>query len=168
MTETRKEVLESAVQLERDGRKMYLELAGKASNELASQMYVSLAEDEMKHIKWIGQVVDGNSPEMTDVGETYERLRGIFADAPQSFKDRATASEDDSDSLELALEMENKSAEAYEKWAQESEAAEVKALCERLAQFERGHRQILEDTLEYLNKTGDWFMEQERWIFDGA
>ncbi len=39
---------------------------------------------------------------------------------------------------------------------------------ERLAAEEEAHWKLLRSTLDYLDETGNWFMAQERWSFDGC
>jgi rubrerythrin len=66
------------------------------------------------------------------------------------------------------VEREEKSRKAYAEWAEEAEAEDVKQLCTVLADAERFHRELLENTKEYFQKPGDWFMQEEGWMFDGG
>jgi len=164
----RREVVRAAIQLERDGQDFYLKAAAEASNELGREMLRSFADDEQRHIEWLEAIVEGNVPETEPPQEIYDRLSGIFADAPDELRQAASGSSDDIDAIQVAIGMEDKSVAAYEKWAKDAEDEDIRELCGELAEFERLHRRILENTIEYLESTGDWFMQEEGWIFDGG
>ncbi len=168
MGTTRQDVIRTAIQLERDGQDFYLKAAADTSNELGRQMLRSFADDEQRHIEWLETAVEGKIPEMEPPQEIYDRLRDIFADAPDELRQAASGSNDDIDAIRIAIGMEDKSAAAYENWAKEAEDADIRELCGELAEFERLHRRILENTIEYLESTGDWFMQEEGWMFDGG
>jgi len=53
MATEKQDIIRAAIQLELDGRKFYLGAAGGSSNDLARQMFESLADDELIHIEWI-------------------------------------------------------------------------------------------------------------------
>jgi len=76
--------------------------------------------------------------------------------------------EDDIKAVSVALGMEKKSVAAYDKWASEADDKDVRELCAKLADFERVHVKVLYNTVEYLEHTGDWFMQEEGWMFDGG
>jgi len=168
MTITKEEVVRAAVQLERDGRDFYLDVAKKASNEMSRRMFESLADDEALHIEWIENLAPGAKSAGAANRETYQRLCHIFAEVPESRKREAAGSGKDLEAIDLAVDREEQSRAAYAKWAQESDSDEVRRLCSMLADVERFHRELLENTKEYFQKPGDWFMQEERWMFDGG
>lgn len=164
----KEEVIRAAVQLERDGRQFYLDLAKKASNDMSRRMFASLADDETLHIEWIEKLSPGAKNAEPANRDIYQRLCHIFTDIPESHKQEAAASEGDLHAIDLAVDREEKSRLAYVKWAEESDSEEVRQLCTILSDAERFHRELLENTKEYFQKPGDWFMQEERWIFDGG
>jgi rubrerythrin len=169
MATTKQEIIEAAIQLERDGREFYMGVAGKSSSDLARQMFESLADDELIHIEWIEKMLSPDEEVATATKKrTYERLSGIFADVPDSVRQGAASSEDDVEAINTAIKMEEKSRAAYLKWADETGSDELRKLCNALADQERFHREILENTIQYLESTGDWFMAEEGWHFDGG
>ncbi len=169
MATTKQEIIEAAVQLERDGHEFYLGVAGKASSDLARQMFESLADDELIHVEWIEKMLSPDAEVATATKKkTYERLRGIFADVSEALRDAAASSEDDVEAINTAIKMEEKSRAAYLKWADETDSDELCKLCNALADQESFHREILENTIQYLESTGDWFMVEEGWHFDGG
>jgi rubrerythrin len=169
MATTKQEIIEAAIQLERDGQEFYLSVAGKASSDLARQMFESLADDELIHIEWIGKMLSPDEEVATATKKkTYERLRGIFADVPEGVREAALSSEGDIEAINTAIKMEERSRAAYIKWADETDSDDLRGLCNALADQERFHRELLENSIQYLESTGDWFMVEEGWHFDGG
>jgi len=168
MAVTPEEVARAATQLERDGRMFYLDVAEKTENELARRMFESLADDELDHIAWIEELLPGVDTAATANRRLYERLRPIFADVPEAAVRRLGRSDDDVQAINAALDMEKKSVDAYETWANDAAEDNVRILCQTLAGIERFHIQVLSNTLEYFEHTPDWFMQEEQWNFEGA
>ena len=169
MAMEKRDIIEAAIQLERDGHKFYLDVAARASNDLARQMFESLADDELVHIDWIQRELSpGKETARVTKKKTYDRLRGIFADVPESAREVAASSEDDIEAINRAIKMEEESRSAYTNWADETGSDELRDLCNTLADQETFHRQLLENTVQYLQHTGDWFMVAEGWHFDGG
>jgi rubrerythrin len=160
--------LSAAVQLERDGREFYLKAAAATSSPLAGKMFESLADDETKHIQWLYDL----SPDVGDARAANEalfaRLKGIFADVPAEVRDRAASAESVIRAIDIAIGMEEKSVAAYAEWTDKGPTAAIGRLGAVLAGQERFHRQLLENTKEYLDRPCDWFMSEERWDFEGG
>ena len=163
-----KTVVDAARKTEKDGRKFYADTAAKSRNPLAKRMFESLAQAEAKHLEFIDQLTKGqfSSP-------AYDRafargLGTVFSGMPQSVRSQAAATPDDIAALDLGIEMEDKSMAFYRKWAEKSADQQVRSFCARLGAEEEDHWRILQSTREYLGETGNWFMAQERWSFDGG
>jgi rubrerythrin len=164
----REEVAGAAVRLEKDGREFYLDAAAKTKSDIARKMFEGLAQDELNHIDWIENVSPGaNTAEIAN-RELYDRLKPIFAGAPAGLRLSAELTDTDIEAIDIAIGMEEKSIAAYEEWAAEDGSEDVQALCRALAGQEHFHRQMLENTKQYLDKTADWFMQEEQWNFEGA
>ncbi len=168
MAVTREDVASAAVQLERDGRRFYLDAAGRTRDELTRKMFKSLADDELDHIEWIRNMVPGVQSAGAANRQLYDRLRHIFADVPEAGVRKAAHFQDDVKAIHLAIDMENKSIDAYQTWAGDAEEKDVKSTCQMLVEIEEFHRLVLTNTLEYFEHTPDWFMQEEHWNFEGA
>ena len=168
MSLTKDEVIKAAAQLERDGYDFYVEAAKKAGNELARQMFESLADDEVDHLRWIERAEPGVNTAEAANRLLYAKLRPIFADVPQQKLNEIASSEGDVEAIKTAVGIERKAAAAYADWAGECDDPVVKKLCETLVGVEKFHEQVLNNTLEYFEKTADWFMKEEQWNFEGA
>jgi rubrerythrin len=168
MTASREEIAQAAMQLERDGRIFYLEVAEKASNALVGRMFEALADDELDHMEWIRNTVPGVDCAATANQRLYQRLRHIFADVPEAQLRHMAQADSDVEAIQTGMEIEKESAEAYDDWAKDCPAEDVQHLCRTIADVERFHLQVLANTLEYFEHTADWFMLQEQWNFEGA
>ncbi len=163
----KEDIISSSIQLEIEGRKFYLEIAEKTTNPVMKSMFKSFAQDELAHIEWFKKL----SPEVKSLSESkenfYKYLSSIFMEIPQNEKREASASQDDIKAINIAIEMERKSQVAYNKWAEAVKNEELKNLLLMISDIEKFHEQVLENSKEFLEKPGDWFMQQERWIFEG-
>lgn len=168
MPASKKDVLDAAIQLEKDGHAYYLEAAAKSTNDVVRKVLESLAEDELRHITWI----ERHYPEAKSAEEAnrefYKRLSSLFADVAEEEKEKVAASEDDLKALDHALALEYAASKSYKDWAADAEDAGVVELCRILAGVEHFHAQLIENTIQYLKKPGDWFMQEERWFFEGG
>lgn len=165
------DILNAARNLEVDGHDFYLKTAAAASNELARKTFESFAKDEENHIKWIDDALKGEGKAAVNENaaeEVYSTLKGIFKDAPEDLKGNAGTSSDELAAIEIAVGKEEGSIKAYQEWADASEDADIKALFTTLVAVEKTHRDLLNNTRTYLESTGDWFMVDEQWSFDGA
>ncbi len=168
MANKKEEIIQTAIQLEKDGRQFYLDSAAKALNTATNQMFESLAEDESKHIEWIKNLSTDGVASGSANKQLYGKLQGIFAEVPKSVREQFNKADDDIKAMKLAIDMEAKAQVAYKDWAEKTDDSDIKQLCLTLADMERFHRELLENAIEYLNNTSDWFMKEENWIFDGG
>ena len=164
----REEVFRAAVQLEEDGRKFYLETAGRSSDPIVRKTFESLAEDELRHIKWLERIFQGKVPEVVPPQEVYDRLRSIFVEAPREVRRSASGVQSDIDAFKVALGMEDRSIEVYKELAEGTDDEELRSIYERFAEQERIHRSAIENTMEYLEHPVDWFAREEKWIYEGG
>ncbi len=164
----KQEIIQTAVQLEEDGKSFYLDAAASASNPAVKDVLESLAKDEENHIKWIRETmgVERSARELNQ--ETYGRVKHIFAQAPEETKEAFKASRDDIQPLKLAVEREQKTWKAYQDWAGEVSDPSLKALLEKLVEVEKFHEHLLENTILYLEDPASFHQKDEGWLLDGA
>ncbi|MFO7871986.1 MAG: ferritin family protein [Kiritimatiellia bacterium] len=168
MTSKRDEAVNAAIKLEDEGMSFYREAASQSKNGLSGRMFEALARDEERHKEWIQNLSSGGATASVANRELYQRLKTVFGDVPEGARLEALMSDDDNKAVEIAIGIEDRSIEAYDRWGREEEDEEVRKLCCALSGQERFHKQVLENTREYLDKTADWFMQEEQWNFEGA
>ena len=168
----KEDILNSALKLEKDGKEFYLEMAAHAPNEYARKTFESFAEDENNHMEWLKEMFDEEASfehaDPQEVGRIYGKLQSIFSCIPEEQKNELASAPDDISQIDIAIEKEEESIQAYGSWAEEAEDDEVKKLFGTLVDFEKNHRTLLNNVKTYLDKTGDWYMSEEQWVFDGG
>ena len=157
---------EIARSMENDAVEFYTAAAEKCSNTVGKQMFLSIVEDEKRHVKMIEALIKG----MCITGENIdpmERVKSIFAELKDEMTERVAASSDDMEALKIAMEMEAKGRDFYDKSASEATDEKSKALFERLFKEEEKHYAIFSNTYSFLTDTGNWFMWEEQGIVEG-
>jgi rubrerythrin len=167
MATSTQEFIKAALQLEVDGRTLYLDAAAEAQSDMVRGTFEGLADDELRHMQYIREVSAGEETLRTVNQQVYSRLRPIFADAPDAVRQQVADAVLDLEALNLAIDMEEKSRVAYEQWGKDAETEEVRKLCALLESAELFHRQLLENVISYLDHPHDFFLREERWIVEG-
>lgn len=164
--------LRVALKMEADGIEMYEKAAQKCSNTLGKKMFLGLAEDEKSHIRMIEEIAksQGLSAALEEArsGTPRERIKTIFSQARDEIVEEVASTADDIMALKTALGMEKESHEFYRKAAGETSCVDESALFERLAKEENEHFGVLQNTLEYLENAGNWFLWEEKGLLDGG
>ncbi len=163
-----KEVMETAIQMEKDGIKYYSTAAKKINNEFASRMFKFIVEDEKRHIDKWKEIAKKESIEGAGKNEsrkTAEKIKTIFSSAGPAAK-KITASSDEADVLSRAVEMEEKGISYYTEKSIELEGKAAE-LCRLIAEEEKTHRDLLQNTLQYVRSNWQWNVEVEEWSFEG-
>ena len=159
--------LEYAIQLEKDGLAFYSTAADSTQSILGKKMFESLAADEVRHIAILENIAKLINVEISD--ETpKERLATLFTELGPQIQEELGANPSDTEVVEKALGLEKTAVEFYEGQADGSEDADHKLIFKRLADEERQHVEILQNTLQYLNDTGHWFLWNEQGMLDGG
>ncbi|MHC4917280.1 MAG: ferritin-like domain-containing protein [Planctomycetota bacterium] len=161
-------VVDVARKTEIDGSRFYSQSAEKTANPLARKMFESLVEAEERHLKFIEQLAAGEFEAAPYDRGFSRRLTTVFSEAGGGSREPATGVEDDIAALTAAIDMEDKSMAFYRKWSETAADEKVRAFCSRMYAEEEDHWRVLQSTREYLESTGDWYMAQEGWSFDGG
>jgi rubrerythrin len=159
--------LEIAVKMETDAVEFYEACASRVSHAVGKQMFLTVAADEKRHITYVRQLIDGMDFRPEDITPA-QHLRTVFEQNREVVERKLAASQDELEAFSIALNMETEGFEFYEKAALLAGSEKEKALFLRLAEEEREHYRIFDNTLNYLRDTGLWFMWEERAIYEGG
>ncbi len=159
--------LERAQKLEIDGAEFYLDLAAGCASEAAAQMFRSFAADEQRHLRIVRDMAEGIGVDVGSMPTPREEMRTIFSEAAGRADAAAQASADEKEAVGVAMGMEKASFDLYTESAQEAEDDETRSLLERLALEENQHYEMLENTLEYLDASDQWFLWTEGALLTG-
>lgn len=167
------EILQAAIQMEKDGREFYLNAAERSQTSIARNLFQVLAEEEIGHQKAISTIFDAVSAHSQWPDEEIALVHdgnaeNVFSAAMKNPEQLAQKPEDDLQAVGIALEMEERSFKLYMGRAGEATAeAEIK-FYQALAHEERKHITSLRETEEYLTDTEGWFMKKQHITLDGA
>lgn len=166
-----------SIELEEKGYAFYTQTAAKTANPLAAATLSSLAEREMEHIKRINEFylnLTGEKPLIdnwlaaVEVPPSKEELlRPIFNRLKASLNRQFKSEDDINEAYKIAEGLERDSFTLYDRISKENKEPVTKKFYAALAEEEREHYAILDETLQYLNTPGDWFKKEERWIVEG-
>jgi len=158
--------IETAVKMEIDAMKFYHEAAQKTNHPFAKRMFQGFIRDEDRHLKMLKDILGGMDLKIVSLHPKAE-IRTIFSELKEQMMKRITASTDEIEAVQVALDFETKGFEFYKKAAGEAVDEKEKALFSVLAAEEQEHYSILQNTHSFLKDTGDWFMWQEQGILEG-
>jgi rubrerythrin len=162
-----RDALEKARKLEIDGAEFYTQLAEKCSLAAGKQLFMSFAADERRHLKVVKDLAEGLGATIDDMPMPRETIRTLFADAKEKMEDATAASAEEREAVGIALGMEKQSFALYDQAARDADDDAARKLMERLAQEENQHYEMLENTLEYLEGTKEWFLWTEHDLIQG-
>jgi rubrerythrin len=159
--------VETALKMERDAVDFYKKCAEKTSSPIGKKMFLSIVEDEQYHIACATNVIKGlgfKPPKTTPKQD----MKNIFEQNKNSVMQKIDATTDDLDALTIAMKMEKEGADFYKKAAAEAATPAEKALFECLVKDEEQHFSIFQNTFSLLSDTSNWFMWEERVIYEGG
>lgn len=158
--------LEVARKMETDAIKFYTEAAGKTKYEAGKKMFMSITEDEKRHLDLISQLIKGMNITLEDVSPM-KRVKTVFEAMKDEMMKKVAASKDELEAFKIAMEMEKEGKAFYQKSLDAAKTDKEKALFKRLIEEEQQHYEIFSNTYSHLSDTGNWFLWEERGIVEG-
>lgn len=146
----------------------YKEAAGKTRNPVGKKMFLSMMEDERKQIEAFRSVPEELDIKVRGATSTIRRIRTFVEKNWDALLERIKATTDEVDALRIAMEMEKRSIEFYEKLAGKVKGTKEKALLESLVKEEQQRYEIFLNTYIFLSNSGSWFMWDEHSMMDGG
>jgi rubrerythrin len=158
--------LEVARKMETDAIKFYTEAAGKSNYEAGKKMFLSITEDEKRHLIMISDLIKGMNITIQDVSPM-DKVKTVFESLKDSMMKKVAASKDELDAFKIAMEMEKEGQKFYQQSLAAAKTDKEKALFTRLIEEERQHYEIFANTYSHLSDTGNWFLWEERGVIEG-
>ncbi len=152
------DVLEYAIQMEKDGEAYYRQLALSTSNHGLQAILTMLADEEVKHQN-IFEQMKSSKPQVQE-SQLLTRAKNIFAEMQGSEEPLP----DESSQVELyrkAQELEKKSETYYLEQADKTDNEENAAIFQVLAQEEARHYVMLENIIEFVSRPDTWLENAE-------
>jgi len=158
--------LEVARKMETDAIKFYTEAAAKTTYEAGKKMFLSITEDEKRHLAMISDLIKGMNIKIDDVSPM-KRVQTVFESMKDEMMKKVAASKDELDAFKIAMEMEKEGGALYRRSLAEAKTEKEKDLFKRLIEEEKQHYDIFANTYSHLSDTGNWFLWEERGVIEG-
>ncbi|MBI5025498.1 MAG: ferritin family protein [Nitrospirae bacterium] len=159
--------IEIAIRMEKDAINFYREASEKTRHPVGKKMFLTITEDEKRHLEMLSQIFKGLNIEAKDVSPL-KNIRTIFESMKDEMMQRVEATTDELEAFKIAMQMEKEGIEFYKKAASEAQTWREKSLFERLIKEEQQHYDVFANTYFFLSDTGSWFMWEEHSIVDGG
>lgn len=159
--------VEIAMRMETDAIKFYKEASEKTSHHVGKKMFLTIAEDEKRHLDMLSQIIRGLDIKLKDVSPM-KNIKTIFETMKDEMMQRVEATKNELEAFKIAMQMEKKGVEFYKKAVSGAKTEKEKTLFEKLIKEEQQHYDIFANTCFFLSDTGNWFMWEEHSIVDGG
>jgi rubrerythrin len=159
--------LEMAKKMERDAILFYREAAQKTKYPAGKKMFLTIVEDEKRHLEMITQIIKGLHVTVKDVSPM-KSIKSVFETLKDEMMKKVEVTNDEMEAFKIAMKMEQEGMAFYQKTLAQATKAKEKALLEQLIREEKQHYEIFSNTYQFLENTGNWFLWEERAIVDGG
>ena len=160
------DALEMAKKMERDAITFYTEAAQKTAYPAGKKMFLTIAEDEKRHLVMISEIIKGLQVTQQDVSPM-KNVKSVFETMKNEMMKKVAASPDEMEAFKIAMQMEKEGMEFYKKTLAKAKTDKEKALLERLIGEEQQHYAIFSNSYQFLADTGNWFLWEERGVIEG-
>lgn len=157
---------EIAVRMETDAIHFYREAADKTLNPVGKKMFLTIAEDEKKHLEMISLFLKGLDFTASEL-QPMARIKTVFEDLKETMMQRVEAAADELEAFRIAMDMESEGKAFYEKAASAAATDKERMLFTKLFGEEEQHYAIFANTYSFMKDTGNWFMWEEHSIVEG-
>ncbi|MFZ5996202.1 MAG: ferritin family protein [Nitrospirota bacterium] len=158
--------VEISLKMETDAIKFYSEAADKTRHPVGKKMFLSVAEDEKRHLEMLSRLLKGLELSITEASPMGQ-IKTIFETMKDEMMQRVVATSDEMEAFRIAMDMEQEGAAFYRKAAAAAATDKEKKLFEQLVHEEEQHFAIFSNTYSFMKDTGNWFMWEEHSIVEG-
>jgi rubrerythrin len=159
--------LEISMKMETDAILFYREAAARTSRPVGKKMFLSVVEDEKRHLDMLNSLFKGLDLKMEDASPM-KNVKTVFEEYKDEMMQRVSATTDDLEVFRIAMNMEKEGVEFYRSALAEAKTEKEQKLFAQLIREEEQHFAIFENTYSFLSDTGNWFMWEEHSIVDGG
>jgi rubrerythrin len=165
--------LETAIEMELDGKACYLAASEGSRNSAGRQLLRSLAEEEEHHRLRFSAIYDSvrrkmGWPVLEPKPGRASDIRSTLRQACNALGADVSSTAGELEALRTAIDKEKKSYDFYERQAKDASYASEKVFYNSLAEEEREHELTLLDYDEYLADPAGWFVKKEHPSLDGG
>ena len=164
-----KQALQTALDFEEKGHKIYEETASKTKNPIVANTFRYLADQELLHIEEIKEYIEklNNGHKIELRGDKLEGVKKFFSMTAKEFKEKTELSNDDLKAHETALELEQKSYDFYKEQHNKTTDEEAKKFFEFLMHQENAHYELIQKAYDFIKDPAAFYAEEEKWVVEG-
>ena len=150
-----KEIIAAAIEFEKFGIEYYKRFHELVGDEKAKPLMKGLAEDEKEHARILeAELVKLGGKFKTPPTDSIQKgLKEIF---PEKIKKNSIVTKDAISAIKLGIRTEQRSIDYYSKNAAAA-GPKLKEIFANLEKMERGHKELLEENLKFLEDDGSWY-----------
>ena len=161
------QALQYAIQMEIDGKALYIKASQESNNELGRKLMESLAVQEDYHRKKFEQIYENirkshNWPVVDFQSDRGKTPRTIFALEIEKPASEIKVAQTELDVVQKAMQLEDKSYDFYHDRFEQAGPGAERDYYENIAAEEREHKLILLDYFEFLHNPAAWFVQKEK------
>ncbi len=149
-----------AMEMEKEGEAFYRELAEKTDNDGLKNIFLNLADEEVKHYKMFEELAKHDGSVVIPKMNVEKDAKAIFAEMKASGK-KIDFSKDQVALYKKAMESEEKAYTLYVEKANEVQSPEDKEIFLKIADEEKKHHKLLENIVEFVAEPGSWLENAE-------
>ena len=173
MSNDPKEVVDSAMKFELEGRGILSESAEKATHPLSKATFQFLADQELKHIEIIKAYAetvaasgefDASGLSVVTKQQAGEQIKGLFAKFQSEFEATAGKEEERLEIYDVGMNMERYGHDFYKAAAAQATDPTAKKFYEFLAAEEIRHFEMIQDTRDFLAQPDAFQAIDEHWM----
>ena len=158
--------IEIAIKMEKDAIAFYKEAAEKTQHPVGKKMFLSVTEDEKRHLQMLSQIFKEIDIKIAEVNPM-QNVKTVFESMKDQMMERVAATKDELEAFKIAMHMEKEGIEFYKEAESGAKSEKEKSLFERLIKEEQQHYAIFLNTYNFMVDTGNWFMWEEHSIVEG-
>lgn len=151
---------EYAMEMEKEGELFYRELAKQATEEGLRQIFLSLAEEEVKHYEMFRKLASHESSVTIPKMNVAKDAKAIFSKMKESGK-KLSFGDDQVAYYQKAMETEDKAYDLYIQKANEMTDPKHKEIFLKIAEEEKKHKVLLENLVEFVSSPNEWLENAE-------
>ena len=167
------EALQTAIQMEIDGKEFYLKASQNSSNEMGRKLLQSLSNAEDVHRQRFVSVYDNirsekSWPVIIIPPDESKKITTLFSMATREMADNTKPLSSELEAIETGMDMEKKSIDFYQYLDSETSDKTEKDFYQAITAEEREHHRVLLDYYDYLKDPAGWFVKTEHPSLDGG
>ncbi len=147
------DILKTAILLERKGKAFYTQAARNSESKSAKKIFEMMAEEEDEHIDFLTKQAQNYIKTNTfSHPEPHHEDDHDVEILTEKIKEEINAASFEAAAISAAIDFENRAIEIYSKRAEEAEDPAEKEVYQMLADWEKGHHQLLHKLNEDLKE----------------